>query len=917
MVYSNLDELQVNSRAHWLGAMKREAFCISITNPESNGHACFQSMHKELLEHGLRKGQVEFFDPQKYMKYGKLVLPVFLEKLEQKVETGIQQGFRAVDISFDMVSLHLVLQELRDLLQIITNGFLERHPSAILFQFPQDGLPSETFNTLLEFSPFIVLGGRIRRNTHPLPLENYPAKPGNQAREVLHVIEQWNQVMDQNAALFTLLDKHGPALCLVDHQDEIIHWNQAFAVLTGLGQDGIRAPVPFASVIESPTECDDLPSDSELQRRTFSGKIRTRDDKEGPVTLYIHHMPETAGRNFWNRLVVVRGHDSPTLDQDGEDQSELQYRRLFEMSRRGLVRVSAGGVILHVNQTFADMLGYKNQEGLRGQDMNWWKRSCVSANQCRAMFQKFQEHGSVSKYEMEMLAADGQSRLLQFDGFSAGKRDDPGCSFIAVVEDVTEQKSSDQKLLHQAFHDHLTGLPNKALLMDRIDMALQQAKRKKDSLFALAFLDIDNFKTVNDRYGHLLADQLLVKISQVIANSVRNVDTVSRFGGDEFVALLDGIEDESEAMSILNRIREGLSIPFPVNGQRGIVCTVSIGLVLSMGYTSATEMLRDADMAMYKAKTQNKGGIHLLRPTSGRLAHRRDTLMNDISRALDHGEFWLHYQPIYQINGNRIIGFEALIRWKHPKLGLLLPDEFLPLAEKNGQIIPLTHWVLGDACSQMRTWQLNYTSEPPLTISVNLFLDQFSTPGLVESVQSVLEATGLDERSLKLEFSGKALAITENIGELLIRLKELDVQLSIDDFGLGCSALLHLQRYPFVPIDNLKIDRSVIGRLTDSNDYLEMVWTTIMLAHSLGIEVVAEGVETRQQLSLLQEMNCDYAQGYLFSKPLESRLAGKLLHKNLQNPHYAFPRAKNLAPERKTLEPGMYRNIPDEQHFLI
>ncbi|WP_459938131.1 putative bifunctional diguanylate cyclase/phosphodiesterase [Desulfonatronum parangueonense] len=865
----------------------------------------------------MRKEQVEFIDPRNYMKYGKLILPLFMEKLEQTIVAGIEQGFCAVDISFDMAILHPLLQKLEDFLKIITNGFQKRHPTAILLQFPQEGLPSEIFKTLLQFSPFIVLEGRIRRNTHQLPLKHHPIRSKAQAREVLHVIEQWNQMMDQNAALFTLLDKHGPALCIVDHNDEIFHWNHAFGVLTGLGQDGTRAPVSFASVIDSAAACDDLPADSDPQRRAISGTIRTRGGKGIPVTLYMHHIPETAGRNFWNRLVVVREDDSPFMGQEAENPYELQYRRLFEMSRRGLVRISADGTIIHVNQTFADMLGYKNQDGLQGQNMSWWKRSCVSINQCRELFRKFQEQGSVSKHEMEMLAANGQPRLLQFDGFATGTWNDPDCSFIAMVEDVTEQKRTDQKLLHQAFHDHLTGLPNKTLLLDRIDMALQQTKRKKDNLFALAFLDIDNFKTVNDSYGHLLADQLLVHVSQVIVKSVRNVDTVSRFGGDEFVALLDGIEDENEAVSILNRIREGLSVPFPVQGQQGIVCNVSIGLVLSLGYDTATEMLRDADMAMYKAKTQNKGGIHLLRPTNGRLAHRRNSLMNDISRALDHGEFWLHYQPIYRINGNRIVGFEALIRWKHPKLGLLLPDEFLPLAEKNGQIIPLTHWVLGDACSQMRTWQLNHASEPPLTISVNLFLDQFSPPELVDSVQSVLEATGLDVRSLKLEFSGKALANSENVGELLIRLKELDVQLSIDDFGLGCSALLHLQRYPFVPIDNLKIDRSVIGRLTEGNDYLEMVWTTIMLAHSLGIEVVAEGVETRQQLTLLQEMNCDYVQGYLFSKPLEGKLAGKLLHNNLLTPQCALPWSSKMAQARKTLEPGMYRNLPDEQHFLI
>lgn len=904
MVYADLAEMREINRAHWLGAMDRKAKCLCITDPASRRHPFLLSTRTELQEQGLGPEQITFIDPKGSFKRGKLSASHLIERLEQECRLAASQGYQACDISCDMVSLHPILSRLQQFLQSLANGFQSRNPSAILLQFPREGLPAGIFRILLQFSLFVVLDGRIRRNANQLPLGAIPAKAQNQAQEVLNGIEQWNRLLDQNTVLFSLLDKHGPALCLVDDKDEIIHWNHAFAAMSGLGRNGKREPVPFASIFSLPVFPVDPPDQKNQQRRTIVGRIKTSEGTSTPVSLFIHNMPETGEKNFWNRLIVVHEPKAASDARTPSSESEIQYQRIFEMSRRGLIRVAENGAILHANPAFAEMLGYSSPQDLIGKAMPWWEQTCVVAEQCRELFHKITMHGSAPQHELEMRTAAGQPRLLLLDAFAAGNRPDAAPSFIAVVEDLTDQKKTDQQLMHQAFHDQLTGLPNKALLMDRIDMALQQSKRRKNALFALAFLDLDNFKAVNDKYGHLLADQLLVKVSQTIVRCVRNVDTVSRFGGDEFVVLMDDIVDENEALGIMNRVREGLSVPLPISGSQGLTCTVSTGLVLSTGYTSATEMLRDADMAMYTAKTQDKGKgrIHLLQPSHGRLTHRRDTLKQDLSGAMDRGEFWLHYQPIFQITGNRVTGFEALIRWKHPQLGLLLPDEFLPLAEKSGHIIPLTHWILGDACSQMRTWQMKYAASPPLTISVNLFLEQFTFPEIVESVHSVLEATGLDERSLKLEFSGKALAQSENVGELLIRLKELDVQLSIDDFGLGCSALLHLQRYPFVPIDNLKIDRSVISRLNDGNDYLEMVWTTIMLAHSLGVEVVAEGVETRQQLKLLREMNCDYAQGYLFSKPLDSKLAGELLNSRVQNNQVGLtsPNLFTPAPEQIT-----------------
>jgi diguanylate cyclase (GGDEF)-like protein/PAS domain S-box-containing protein len=893
MVYANLRELRDNNQAHWQGAVHRQAKCLCVTAPGTRRHAVFQSTKKRLRNQGLQPEQVCFINPGDCLRRGRLSLPLLLKRLSNEYRLAQSQGFRACDICCDMLALHSLQPRLSPLLDALTNGFQDQQPSALLLHFPKRGLPPDVFQTLLQFGSLVLLDGRIRRNIRGLPATSPPARRPKHSLELLHGIERYNRVLDQNAALFALFEQHGPAFCVVDDQARMIHWNRAFAGLTGLDHDREALSLPLSAVFHPGSPPAIGPALPDQGPCSTVGELVGPGGEPFPVTLATHVVPDARTQNTCLRLVTVHELNPDPGAKDALSRAEKQYQRIFELSRRGLVRVAADGTILHANQTFSDMLGYRFQEALHGQGMRWWKANCTVAEQYLTLFREIRESGSVSRYELEILDATKQPRQLLLDAYAAGERSGRDFAFIAVVEDITEQKKAERQLLHQAFHDQLTELPNKALLMDRIEMALQQAKRRQDALFALAFLDIDNFKHVNDTFGHVLGDQVLVKLARKIMRSVRNVDTVSRFGGDEFVLLLDGIEDEHEAMRILDRVREELALPLPLPDGQELVCTVSAGLVLSPGYATATEMLRDADMAMYKAKTEHKGMVHLFKAARGPLAPGPEILPRDLSRAMDRGEFWLHYQPIFQVKNSRITGFEALIRWQHPRHGLLHPAEFLPLAEKSGQIIPLAQWVLGAACAQMRSWQLSYVCDPPLTICVNLSAKQFTFPGIVQSVHSALEATGLDERSLRLEFSRTAMAQAKNIGELLMRLKELDVQLTIDDFGMGYSTLLHLQRYPFVPIDNLKIDRSVIARLTDHTDYQEMVWTTIMLAHSLGVEVVAEGVETPEQLGLLADMNCDHAQGYLFSKPLESRLAGELLKDHLHRRTAREPQPAN------------------------
>lgn len=466
-----------------------------------------------------------------------------------------------------------------------------------------------------------------------------------------------------------------------------------------------------------------------------------------------------------------------------------------------------------------------------------------------------------------LLAKNGVAKPI--DDSAAPIKDESGSikGAVLIFRDITEKKQAQAELLKNAFYDKLTGLPNRAFFAEDLQKVATRPQ-ESERLFAVLFLDIDRFKWVNDSLGHRIGDQLLIAIAQRLEASVGEHHTVARLGGDEFAILLKDLEDADTACRTAERILQELGLPFFTEGYEVFV-TASIGIALSpILYDRPEDIIRDADIAMYRAKSLGKDRYEVFDRVMYTQVRRMLELENDLRRAVVNQEFKVYYQPIISISTNKIISLEALVRWQHPARGLVSPAEFIPLAEETGLIVLIDWWVLREACFQMQKWQEQMVTHPPLSISVNLSSKQFVQPNLVAQVQKILKETGLNAHRLRLEITESALIDnTESATAILWELKALGIHLSIDDFGTGYSSLSYLHRFP---IDTMKIDRSFISSIDRDRENLEIVRAIVMLAHNLGMDVIAEGVETAAQLAKIAELQCESAQGYWFTEPLEA-----------------------------------------------
>jgi diguanylate cyclase (GGDEF)-like protein/PAS domain S-box-containing protein len=434
---------------------------------------------------------------------------------------------------------------------------------------------------------------------------------------------------------------------------------------------------------------------------------------------------------------------------------------------------------------------------------------------------------------------------------------------VAIVHDITERKQAEEQLAHNAFHDALTGLPNRALFVDRLERLLRHAGRHAGYMFGVAFLDLDRFKIVNDSLGHIVGDELLVSIARRLERCLRQGDTVARLGGDEFAILLDDVADARDASRVVERILLELGRPFHLAGHE-VYTTASIGIALSStGYEKSEDILRDADIAMYRAKLEGRSRYEVFDRNMHQQAVRTLQVETDLRRALERQEFRLFYQPIIGLESGRIVGFEALLRWEHPTAGLVMPGDFVPLAEETGLIVPIGWWVLREACRQMQVWRTQFPERTGLTVSVNLSTRQFMQPDLLDQVDRALEAAGLPGQALQLEITESAvMQQADAVRTMLVALRSRGIQLCIDDFGTGYSSLSYLHAFP---VDTLKIDRSFVSQIGIGGTNPRLVEAIVALSRNMGMESVAEGVETEEQLRFLREIGPRFAQGFLFS----------------------------------------------------
>src|SRR6266480_651603 len=561
--------------------------------------------------------------------------------------------------------------------------------------------------------------------------------------------------------------------------------------------------------------------------------------------------------------------------QEALKESEERYALAARGSNDGLWDWNLSANVVYFSPRWKAMLGY--EEGEIGDRPEEWFDRIHDADRERVKEEiAAHQRGLTPHFESEhrVLHKDGSFRWMLSRGVAVHDTSGNTLRMAGSQTDITEGKVSDP----------LTGLPNRLLFIDRVGRLIKHLKRRKNHMFAVLFMDLDGFKMINDSMGHLIGDQLLLGVAKRLEKCLRSTDTVARLGesftvarlgGDEFTVLLDDIKDPSDAKRAADRMMKALVAPFILGGKE-VFTSVSIGIALSTSaYEQPEEILRDADTAMYRAKSLGKARFEVFDADMRASVMARLQLETDLRRALERQEFRNFYQPIVSLASGKIAGFEALLRWEHPTRGLLGPEEFIAVAEETGLIRELGWWNLREACRQISDWKANPDADPDLIISVNLSVKQFLQPNLVSEIKGLLRELAFPPESLKLEITESTVMGDPSAAvEMLLQIKALGIRLAIDDFGTGYSSLSYLHRFP---LDTLKIDRSFTKSMGEGGEGGEIVRTIMPMANNLRLDVIAEGVETIEQVAMLKELQCKYAQGYYFSKPLAPEEAKALL----------------------------------------
>jgi diguanylate cyclase (GGDEF)-like protein/PAS domain S-box-containing protein len=573
---------------------------------------------------------------------------------------------------------------------------------------------------------------------------------------------------------------------------------------------------------------------------------------------YLLDDPQVKGVVVQTRDITERKRTEEALRE-----AEERFRRSFDDAAIGMALVGTDGRFLRTNRSLCDILGYREVEllGKTFQDITHPDDLDADLDQVRRMLV-----GEIRTYQMEKRYFHKEGQVVWTLLSVSLVHDEEGepLYFVSQIQDISERKGLEERLQHRAFHDFLTNLPNRQLFMDRLGQALRRSGRRHNRV-AVLFMDLDGFKVVNDSLGHQVGDLILTVVAQRLRSCLRPEDTLARFGGDEFVVLIEAVDDPAQAVRVAERITEELRRPFIMEG-RDLHVIASIGISLGDARThDADDLLREADTAMYRAKDDG-GNFRVFSPAMYERAFTRFEVENDLRRAIEQEEFVAHYQPMVDLRTGELWGMEALVRWDHPERGLLEPSEFVPVAEQSGLMIPMGEQILREACFRAKEWQEENPRIPPLVMSVNLSASQLSRSDLADTVERVLRETGLQGSRLTLDVTETVyVQVLAGNTAILDCLGGLGVRFSIDDFGTGYSSLSYLKR---LPAHAIKIDQSFVEGLGKDVEDTAIVRMILELAHTLGLGVIAEGVETEEQAALLKEMGCDFAQGYHFAKPL-------------------------------------------------
>jgi diguanylate cyclase (GGDEF)-like protein/PAS domain S-box-containing protein len=680
----------------------------------------------------------------------------------------------------------------------------------------------------------------------------------------------------------SIVDSSDDAIFTETLDRKVATWNHSAEVLYGYtDQEVLGQPVDLLYPDSEDQLIPPLIEKVHRGERTSAVEVvhRRKDGSTVNVAMNLSPIRAADGRIIAASVMARDIDDRKKAEQDLA-QSEERYALASRGSNDGLWDWDLRTNTVYYSPRWKSILGYEEHE-IEPTPESWTDLIDTSdATQFQADL-AFHLAGQTEHLHSEHRVAtkSGEQRWVLCRGVAVRDHQGEPVRIAGSLTDITRQKQSEAALLQLAQHDKLTGLPNRAMFVEIVRTALARSKRSDSYKFAVLFLDFDRFKVINDSLGHEFGDMLLINIAQQLRVQIRTVDTAARLGGDEFVVLLDGIDGIHGAIDVANRLLSVFSKPHNLRGHE-VISTASIGIVTSEGeYHRPDELIRDADNAMYQAKAAGKARYVIFDEQMHAKALQRLNLEKDMRKAISLGQMWVAYQPIVDLEDGTLKGFEALLRWDHPELGAVGPDQFIVIAEETGEIVTIGDWVMEQACRQLVKWKQDYPHASDLFMNINVSKRQVAQPDVVKKLAQVIEDTGVNPSSIKLEITESAIMDDRNgITPVLDEIRSLGVQLAMDDFGTGHSSLSCLHRFP---IDVLKIDREFIMNMEQRIEYTAVIQAIITLAHTLNISVVAEGLETVEQVAQLQALECDTAQGYYFSKPLTREDAGEyILNKN-------------------------------------